>query len=100
MNKKHGLYMAFLTLSAIVLVVVLLAAPSREAQGVMLNAQPGFSLMTTGQPGGEEVLIVVDNSTSRMVMYQLSGTDLRVLASQDFNRMFQPAGPVGPGGRR
>jgi hypothetical protein len=92
MNKKHGLYMALLTLTAIVLVVVLLAAPSREAQGVMLNAQAGFSLMTTGQPGGEEVLIVVDNSTSRMVMYQLSGNEMRVLASQDLSKMFVPAG--------
>jgi pectate lyase len=84
--------MALLTMTAIVLVVVLLAAPAREAQGEMLNAQSGFSLLTTGTPGGgDELLVVVDNATQRMVMYRLMGNNMEVFAAADLGRMMGPA---------
>jgi hypothetical protein len=97
LNGKSGTLMAALTLTALLMVVVLLAAPQREAQGMMLNSQPGFDLMTTGTPGGDEVLIVIDKSTEKMIMYQLNGNRLDTVAAQAFGRLFN--GPGGGGGR-
>jgi hypothetical protein len=94
MRKTSGIWMAALTLTAIVMVVVLLAAPQRSADAVMLNAQAGFALMTAGTPGGDEFLIVVDKTTQKMVIYKLNGNSLDLAAGSGFGRFF------GVGGRR
>jgi len=88
-QKKPTAFMAALTFTALIMGVILLAAPQREAQGVMLNAQSGFSLMTTGTPGGDEVLIVVDKSSEKMIIYQLNGNQLQILSGAQFGRWFK-----------
>jgi len=89
LNAKYGTMMAALTFTALLMVVILLAAPQREAQAVMLNAQPGFDLMTTGTPGGDEVLICIDKSTEKVIMYQLNGNRLDVVAGRPFGTLFK-----------
>ena len=96
MTKQPSVWMAVLLMTAIVMGVILLAAPQRQAQGVMLNAQTGYSLMTSGTPGGDEFLIVVDKTSQKLVIYSVSGNNISVMARENFGRWFAPA----PGGRR
>ena len=76
--------MAVLTFTAIVMGVILIATPSRDAQAAMLNVQSGFSLMTAGTPGGDEALIVVDKGSQKVIVYHLNGNSLDVLAGGSF----------------
>ena len=89
MKNKAGIWMAVLTLTAIVLGVILLAAPHREAQAVMINAQTGYTLMTTGTPGGDEFLIIIDKASTKVVMYKLNGNSLDLVAGTDFGKLFR-----------
>jgi hypothetical protein len=88
MNRNHSMWIAVLTLSAVILGAVLLAAPPREANAAMLNAQAGYTLVTTGTPGGDEALVIVDKSTQKMLVYTLSGNTLSPMAGLDFGRLF------------
>jgi len=87
--------MAVLLMTAIVMGVILLAAPQRQAQAVMLNAQTGYSLLTSGTPGGDEFLIVVDKSTQKLVIYSVNGNNINIMARENFGRWF--AAPPGRG---
>lgn len=80
MKRSSSLWMAVLTLTAVVLGVVYLAAPQPQARAEMLNAQSNFSLMTSGTPGGDEALIVIDKSQGAMAIYHLAGNNLEPLA--------------------
>ena len=80
-------WMGALTLVAILLGAVLLATNSRPAEANMLNAQSGFSLMTAGAMGQDEVLIVIDKGAQKMIVYNLvNGKDLRPVAGYDLAR--------------
>ena len=72
MKKNPSILMAALTLSALVLGVVLLATPPK-AQALMLNNEPGLTMMTSGQAqSGDELLIIVDKATGKMLAYRLN----------------------------
>ena len=82
MKNSSTVWTAVLTFTAIILGVILLSAPPREAQGAMLNAQAGFSLMTTGIAGGDEALIIVDKNTQKVIVYAVNGNDLVAVAGR------------------
>ncbi len=71
MKNKSNLWIATLTLSAILMVVVLLSSNERQAQASMMNAQANFSLITAGPPGTDEALIIVDKTSQKLVVFQL-----------------------------
>ena len=54
MKRNASIWIASLTLTAIVLAVALLAMPQKRVQADMLNVQPGYSLMTVGGLGADE----------------------------------------------
>jgi hypothetical protein len=98
MKPKTSVMMAVLTLMAIVLGVILLATPPREAKGEMLNAQSGYNMMMTGLPGGEEFLVIVDNTTQKMLVYRMQGTTLDLVSGSNFGPWFaNPTAPAAPG---
>jgi len=84
MKRSASLWIAVLTLTAVVLGAINFFSPARTAQAEMLNVQNNFSMMTSGTPGGDEALIVIDKSRGRMVVYHLNGTALDILAVRAF----------------
>ncbi len=54
----------------------------------MINAQPGYTLMTMGAPGGDEMLMIVDKTTEKMVIYRVNGNNLELMAKQRFGTAF------------
>ncbi len=84
MNKTTSIWTAVLTFSAVIMAAILLATNQREAQGAMINAQTGFTLMTTGVNGGDEALIVIDKTSQKMLIYNLNGNNLELLAGRSF----------------
>ena len=66
--KNSSVWMAVLTFTAVILAAVLLSSQSQNAKAALLLDQANFSMMTVGN-GGDEVLVVVDKSTQRMVAY-------------------------------
>jgi hypothetical protein len=90
MKKNPSILMAALTLTAIVLAVVLLATPPRQAQALMLNNEPGLTMMTSGQAqGADELLIIIDKSTGKMLVYRLNQNSFELMGSTDINTIFQ-----------
>jgi hypothetical protein len=85
MNKTSSLWMAVLTLTAVILGAILLSSNERPAQAAMLNAQPNITLMTTGN-GVDEGLVVVDKTQQKMIIYLLKGTDLVPIAGTNLGR--------------
>src|SRR5262245_4619675 len=86
MKKNTSIWMAALTLTAIVLGVILIAAPQRSAEASMLNSQACFSLMTAGAntTGGDDALIVVDKTQQKIIIYHLNGNKLEVLGGRSY----------------
>ena len=82
MKRSPSLWIAVLTLTAVVLGAINLFAPSRSAKAEMINVQNNFSLMTSGTTGGDEALIVIDKNRGKMVVYHLNGTTLDILAAR------------------
>ncbi|MCL2640737.1 MAG: hypothetical protein FWD53_07825 [Phycisphaerales bacterium] len=72
LTKKTSTTIAALTLTAILLVVILLASPQRSLQASMLNAQADFSLMTAGVLGNDDSLIIIDKNAQKIVVYALN----------------------------
>ena len=99
MKSQSTLWMAVLTLTAIVLGVILLATPQRTAQAEMLNAQAGYTMMMTGNPGGEEDLVIVDKATQKMLVYRMQGTTLELTTGANFGPWFTATTPVAPPAR-
>jgi hypothetical protein len=90
MKKSHEIWMAALTMMAVVLAVVLIAGPQRPAEAAMLNSQNTYSLMTAGTPGGDEFLFVVDKAQQKMAIYHV-GNQIELVGGRDFGRLFQNA---------
>ena len=78
--KSTSLSMAVLTFTALVMAVILLSGNQRPAQASMINAQPGFTLMTSGTNGGDEALVVMDKTKLKMIIYMFKGNDLAPVA--------------------
>lgn len=85
MTKTSSIWMAALTLTAVVLSAVLLSSNERRAQAAMLNAQTSVTMMTTGTNGGDEGLIVVDKTQQKMVVYLIKGNSLEPIAGKRLN---------------
>lgn len=78
--KNTSLWMAVLTITAILLSVILMSANDRQAQAAMINNQPNFTLLTSGA-GGDESLIVIDKVKGKMIVYSLKANELVPVAS-------------------
>ena len=88
MTKKPTVWIVVLLMTAIVMGIILLATPQRQAQAVMLNAQSDYSLLASGTPGGDEFLIVVDKKSQKLVIYSVNGNNINVMARENFGRWF------------
>ena len=80
------MWMAVLTLTAVILSAILLSGNERPVQAAMLNAQPNVTMITTGANGGDEGLVVVDKSQGKMIVYALKGNDLVPIAGSNLGR--------------
>jgi hypothetical protein len=90
MKKNPSVLMAALTLTAIVLGVVLLATPPRQAQGQMLTNEPGLTMITSGQAqAGDELLIIIDKSSGKMLVYRLNQNSFELMGDTDINLIFR-----------
>jgi len=74
--KNTSIWAAVLTFTAIILAAILLSGNPQPAEAAMINAQPGFTLMTSGINGGDEALIVIDKTKQKMIIYSFKGNDL------------------------
>ena len=89
MKKNSSVLIAVLTLTAIVLGVILLATPSRNADAHMMNSQPSLSMITTGvSGGGDEMLIIMDKNSGKMLGYRVNGAEFELIGSLDMNQLF------------
>ncbi|HVS70587.1 MAG TPA: hypothetical protein VHQ47_04960 [Phycisphaerae bacterium] len=92
MKSHTSLWMAVLTLTAIVLGVVLITAPSKTADAQMLNDKQGYTMMmTSNNPGGDEFLVIVDKATQKMLVYRMQGTNLELTTGANFGPWFATA---------
>ena len=74
--KSTSIWTAVLTMTALIMAVILLTNNQRPAEGAMINAQPGFTLMTSGINGGDEALVVMDKSKQKMIIYTFKNNEL------------------------
>ncbi len=96
MKKNSSVLIAALTLTAIVLGVILLATPSRNADAHMMSTQPSLSMITTGvSGGGDEMLVILDKNSGKMLAYRVNGAEFELIGSLDMNQLFAN----GPGAR-
>jgi hypothetical protein len=99
MKTKTSALMAVLTLTAIVLGAILLATPSKEAKGEMLNEKTNYTMMMVGgAQGGEEFLMIVDKKTQKMLAYRMQGATIELATGANFGTWFGTQ-PVAPGAR-
>ena len=92
MKKNSSVLIAVLTLTAIILGVILLATPSRNADANMINSQPSLTMITTGvSGGGDEMLIIMDKNSGKMLAYRVNGNEFELIGSQDLNQLFTGA---------
>jgi len=80
MKILFSIWMAVLTLSAVIMSAVLLSNNSRKADAAMINPQPDVTMMTTGTNGGDEGLIIIDKRAQKMIVYMLKGNAMRAVA--------------------
>ncbi len=93
MKNNSSILMATLTLTAIVLGVILLATPPRPAQANMMDNESGLTLITSGQAQGtEEMLIIIDKSTGKTLVYRLNQNNFELVGSTDLNAIFEHSG--------
>lgn len=91
MKTQSSILMAALTLTAIILGVVLLVSPQKSARADMINAKATYTLMTTSSnPGGEEFLVILDNTKQEMVVYRMQSGGLQVAGGGPFGGLFTP----------
>ena len=83
--KTANIWMAVLTLTAVILAAIMLSRNERPADAAMINAQPTVVLMTTGANGGDEGLIVVDKTQQKMIVYMLNNNALVPIAGKRLN---------------
>jgi hypothetical protein len=86
MKKSVSVWMAVLTITAVIMAVILLASNERPVQASMLNAQPGVTMMTMGAGGGDEGLVIVDRATQRIIVYVMKGNELTPVAGANLAR--------------
>jgi hypothetical protein len=87
MKNKTNVWISVLTVSAIMLLCLLLwPATEQKAEAAMLNAQPGYVLVTSGNPGGDESLFVLERSSGKILMYHLNGNRLELVAGKDLSK--------------
>ena len=86
MNSKSSMWVAVLTFTGLVLGVLMMAAPNREARAEMINAQASFTLITSGAPGADEALTVIDKTAQKMIIYHLNGNSFEVISSFNYGR--------------
>lgn len=93
MKKNTNVLMASLLVLALVLGVILIAAPSHPAQASgMINVTPGVTLLTAGRADGLfDYLVVIDKSSEKILVYNLTANnEFNLVAAQDYNKVFAP----------
>ncbi len=88
MKTNSSILMATLTLTAIVLGVILLATPNRQAQAAMVSNEPGLTMMTTGVVGADEQLVIIDKTSGKMLIYHLGVNGFELTGNSDINTLF------------
>jgi hypothetical protein len=89
MKTNASVLIATLTLTAIILGVILLASPSRDAQAAMITNQPNLTMITCGiSGGGDEMLIIEDKSSGRMIAYRINGSNFELVGTQNLTTLF------------
>ena len=92
MKKSTSIWMAVLTMSAILMGVILLATPSRDASAMMVVNQNNLTMMTAGQSqGGDEFLLILDKSTGRLLAYRMDGNQFQLVGGENMNTLFSNA---------
>ncbi len=92
MKKNSSVLIAVLTLTAIVLGVIILATPARNADAHMINNQPSLTMITTGvSGGGDEMLVILDKNSGKMLAYRVNGAEFELIGSMDMNQLFAGA---------
>ena len=88
-----------LTASAVVLGGLLAAQLGQrpvvpEAQGALLNSQPGFELLSANVSDSDEALFALDHATGSLLVYQVDGNNerLELLNGIRLDRLFAAAG--------
>jgi hypothetical protein len=82
--KTPSVLMGALTLTAILLAVILLSVPSREAQAVMNVTGGQFTMLTSGSAlGQDEALTIIDNKNEKVRVYRLLNNKLEVIGGVD-----------------
>jgi hypothetical protein len=95
MKKNSSVLIAVLTLTAIVLGVILLTTPARNADAHMMNSQPSLTMITSGvSGGGDEMLVIMDKNSGKMLAYRVNGADFELIGSLDMNQIFAGATSV------
>ncbi len=84
MKKSASVWMAVLTLTAVILGAILLSNNTRQAQAAMLNAQSNVTMMTCGiTSGADEVVVITDKAAMKTIVYMLKGNDLVMIAGRN-----------------
>lgn len=90
----------FLTISAIVLALLcglrLISLTSSPASAEMVATIPGELVALTADSGSEEVLLVMDNRTERVMVYRLTAKGLELFASEALRELFGRARAMSP----
>lgn len=90
----------FLTISAIALAcfcgLCLISLTSTPAAAEMVATIPGELVALTADSGSEEVLVVLDNRTERVMVYRLTPKGLELFASEGLRELFGRARAMSP----
>ena len=61
----------------------------------MMNAQPSLTMITSGvSGGGDEMLVIMDKNSGKMIAYRVNGADFELIGSLDMNQIFAGATSV------
>jgi hypothetical protein len=86
MTKSSSIWIAVLTITAVILSAILLSS-DRSAQAGMLNNQsPKVTMITTGAGGADEGLLIVDRAQQKLILYLLKGNELTPVAGSSLLR--------------
>ena len=81
------------------LLIVQLSATPNTAEAAMVNTRDNFTLLTAKTKNGEESLFIINNITSRLLIYSpdLPGKSMELVGGAELPALF--TGGAGGGGR-
>lgn len=101
-SSPHALLAPALTASAVVLAGLLASqlgrrAATQDASASVVNASPGFTLLSASVRNDEEGLLVIDNASETLLLYTMSNRDRAMLLAGGIplTRLFEEAADGG-----